>query len=82
MRNTDVQNVLVLDHLKKAPITPIDALHLYGCFRLAARIYELREDGHQIHTNRVLNSDGNPYAEYVLLKLAGRHTPDERKQAR
>ena len=60
----------VLDHLRSAPITPLEALHKYGIFRLAARVYDLREDGHDIVTNWVENGNGNRYAEYVLLKLA------------
>lgn len=31
-------------------ITPIDALREFACFRLAARVYDLREDGHNIVT--------------------------------
>ena len=65
-----IQNVMVLDHLRNGPITPIEALHRYGCFRLAARIYDLRQDGHQIITMRVLNDQGNSYAEYHLVRTA------------
>jgi hypothetical protein len=67
-----VQNALVLDHLRRAPLTPIEALRLYGVFRLAARIFDLREMGHEILTTRVINDYGNSYAEYHLLKLAPR----------
>ena len=72
--NHVVQNAMVLEHLTRGPITPIDALRLYGCFRLAARIYDLRQIGHNIITTRVLNAEGNPYAEYHLLKQAQRLT--------
>lgn len=67
---TPIQNELVLDHLRSKPITPRTALRLYGCFRLAARIHDLRQDGHQIITRKVLNEEGNPYAEYHLLRQA------------
>jgi hypothetical protein len=70
--NHIIQNAMVLDHLTRGPITPIDALRLYGCFRLAARIYDLRQLGHDIITLRVLNAEGNSYAEYHLIKLAQR----------
>jgi Helix-turn-helix domain len=67
-----VQNALILDHLRTRPITPIEALRLYGCFRLGARIFDLRQMGHEILTTRVINDYGNPYAEYHLLRLAPR----------
>lgn len=37
------QNSDILKHLKRRPITAIQALNLYGVFRLAARINDLRE---------------------------------------
>jgi hypothetical protein len=68
MSDTSYQNAMVLDHLRQGPITPMDALTSYGCFRLAARIYELRASGHHIITVRVPNGNGNHYAEYHLLR--------------
>jgi hypothetical protein len=45
------QTDLVFDHLKReGTITPMEALKLYSCFRLAARIGEIRQAGHQIET--------------------------------
>ena len=35
---------MILEHLEKyGSITPLQALDLYGCFRLAARVHELRK---------------------------------------
>lgn len=31
-------------------ISPLDALSEFGCFRLAARVYDLRKDGHRVVT--------------------------------
>ena len=42
------QNDLILNHLKHAPITPLEAYQKYGCLRLGARIFELRQQGHEI----------------------------------
>ena len=47
-------------------LTPIAALDRFGCFRLAARINELRELGHDISTVIVETPDGKRYASYVL----------------
>jgi len=68
----ETQNAMVLAHLRTAPITPMEALRNFGCFRLAARVYDLRQYGHEILTLRVVNNHGNAYAEYHLLKLAPR----------
>jgi len=54
----------ILSHLKiEGSITPLDALMLFGCFRLGARIFELRKQGHDIETKRVTDK-GKTYAEY------------------
>jgi len=42
------QKEKILQHLQKKSITPIEALELYGCFRLAARVWDLKNDGHKI----------------------------------
>jgi hypothetical protein len=62
MRQTD----LILNHLKdKGSITPLDALNLYGCFRLSARIFEIKDQGYEIITNKV-EHNGKKFASYVL----------------
>jgi hypothetical protein len=66
-----IQNVQVFDHLRDfGSITSREALDSYGVFRLAARIYDLRQLGHNIITVRVLNEYGNSYARYHLLQQA------------
>lgn len=48
------QNQRILTYLKSGrPLTPITALNKFGCFRLAARIADLRKDGHTIFTESV-----------------------------
>lgn len=56
----------ILEHMKRAPINPIQALNLYGCFRLAARIADLRKQGHEIETVDVGMANGKTFAEYRL----------------
>ena len=34
-------------------ITPLEALNLFGCFRLGARIADLKEEGHDIKSEFV-----------------------------
>jgi len=50
-----------------AGITSWDALRECGCFRLAARVAELRAAGHDITTTYETADDGTRYARYVLV---------------
>lgn len=62
------QNERILNHLKAhGSITPLEALDRYGCFRLAARIGELRSKGHGIDTDTV-RRNGKHFAVYRLAK--------------
>lgn len=60
-----------LEHLKRhlksgRSITPLEALGLYGIFRLAARIKELRDKGWDINTDIRNDPNGKIYATYGL----------------
>lgn len=45
------QNAIVLDWFtRRKTITPLEAIKDLGVLRLGARIFELREAGHDIHT--------------------------------
>ena len=60
------QNTEILADLKSGKnITAIDALNDYGCFRLAARINDLRRRGHDIKTV-MINRKGKKFAVYYL----------------
>lgn len=62
----NTQNQQVLAHLKQGKtLTPIEALREYGIFRLAARIYNLKEDGWPIIAERV-PTESNTFAKYSL----------------
>jgi hypothetical protein len=59
------QESLILTHLKTKPITGLDALFDYNCFRLAARICDLRNKGHLIEKRWIVKGDKR-YAQYWL----------------
>lgn len=66
------QNNEILNHLRsQRTITAFEALQLYGSLRLAARIKDLREAGHTIHTDMIPVGKGKTIAEYTLIKEAG-----------
>jgi hypothetical protein len=48
-------------------ITQLDALNMFGCFRLSARIANLREEGLDIVTDMV-NVNDKRIAKYYLAK--------------
>ena len=63
----DTQNDLILTWLRSGrPLTPIDALREFGCFRLAARIRELREQGEPIQSRLVRGRATANHAVYWL----------------
>jgi hypothetical protein len=55
----------ILGMLKSGPVTAMDALQKAGCFRLAARIAELRQQGHNIETETI-EVNGKHIAQYQL----------------
>jgi hypothetical protein len=50
---------------KGKSITPIDALNKFGCFRLSARIADLRDEGLNIATKYVTKA-GKTFASYSV----------------
>ncbi len=65
------QTEMIRAHLEAGrEITPIDALEQYGCFRLAARIKELRNAGLPIET-LTEQRNGKAWAKYRLVGQLG-----------
>lgn len=65
-KHMDKQSTRILKHLQRGnTINPMQALKLYQCFRLAARIYDLKEAGHDIKKTMVTRN-GKRYARYSL----------------
>ena len=61
------QNQQIKSYLEKGKaITPIQALNKFGCFRLAARISDLRNDGLNIAT-KIVTKDGKTFASYRIV---------------
>jgi hypothetical protein len=61
------QNKQIADYLNKGKkLTPIDALNKFGCFRLAARIADLRNDGMNIVTNTIKLENKKQVAQYSI----------------
>ena len=57
----------ILAHLRAGNrLTALEALESFGCFRLAARIHELRREGWQIEERTVETRSGKRVAEYSM----------------
>jgi hypothetical protein len=68
MKSTDSQTALIKGWLLNGySITQLDALNMFGCFRLSARIANLREEGLDIVTDMV-NVNDKRIAKYYLQK--------------
>ena len=64
----ETQLKMILHHLKIRPLTPMEALVHIGCFRLAARIFDLRKAGYVIDMKMIEEEEtGARYAEYTLI---------------
>lgn len=68
------QKEYILQHLRAyGSIEPLTALREYGCYRLGARIADLRHEGYNIKTERQTSFSkltGRPvvFAKYILNK--------------
>lgn len=62
------QKEKVLNHLLTgADLTPIEALQKFGCYRLSSVIFRLKEEGYNIKTHKMINSENQRwYARYKL----------------
>ena len=71
------QAEMILEYLQKyGEITAIEALSAIGCFRLAARISDLRADGHNITTEMSQNGKKS-HAIYRLEENNGDILPND-----
>jgi hypothetical protein len=60
------QTTNILKHLKKGKtLTAIQALNLFGCFRLASRINDLKRMGFSI-TSTMVSKGNKRFAKYSL----------------
>ena len=63
----------ILIHLQSGKtINPLQALDLYGCLRLGARIHDLKKNGNFIDT-KMIYKNGSKYAEYSMSLQAKAH---------
>jgi Helix-turn-helix domain len=63
------QNSSILRHLQAGyALTALEALDKFQCFRLAARIHDLRSAGHMIRSSKTSVESGKSIAVYWMPK--------------
>ncbi len=68
------QTAVILRHLKdKGPLTQMEAAQLYSCWRLGARIKDLRYRGWNIVTEMV-HAGGKSWGRYWLISTTPKST--------
>jgi hypothetical protein len=64
------QTQQILNHLKQAkPLTGLEALDTYGCFRLAARVQDIENMGYVV-SRRNIKVGGKRVTEYLSARRA------------
>ena len=63
------QTSLLKQHLEAGKtITSLEALRLYGCLRLSARMHDLRSTGLGVEARTITTLSGKRVAEYYIRK--------------
>ncbi len=68
--NTTQCDKILCYMLRGFAITPLEALRMFGCFRLAARIFDLKDRGHVIHCRTLRIPGGKKVSAYFITHLA------------
>ena len=62
------QNDQLLNYLKQGhSITQLEAVYSFNCFRLGARIHDLKAKGHNIESKRI-DTGTKHFSRYRLIK--------------
>lgn len=65
--SSKTQKALILKALQQGDrLTHLDAEKRFNCLRLGARIYDLKQQGHNIISERITVSSGKTVAQYRL----------------
>ena len=66
------QAMTILRHLQsKGPISQTEAVELYGCWRLGARIFDLRKAGWKIVSEKKTSGEKNWVAYWLASDIQG-----------
>jgi hypothetical protein len=61
------QKKMILEYLQSGrSLTGLDAIRLFGAYRLSGRILDLRREGHPVQTRTIITLTGKRIAEYYI----------------
>jgi hypothetical protein len=64
-----IQQDAILAYLRQGnSITPLEALSRFSCFRLGARIFELKKQGYDIRSELVRGDNNKHFSRYHLIR--------------
>lgn len=67
MKQTQSQEKLIMQWMQSGKsITPIEALNLFGCFRLGARILDLKNKGIEVKSEYITVESGKRVKRYWI----------------
>lgn len=69
---TTPQSQAVRARLERGWLTPLEALRELGCFRLGARVFDLRRAGIPVIDESVVGEDGKRWKRYRIVRGGGR----------
>lgn len=73
------QTLQVLDYIKEyGSITPLEALENIGCFRLGARIWELKDMGFPV-TGTMVTENGKRFKRYYMKSRSESANPERQE---
>jgi hypothetical protein len=61
------QTQQVLRALRRGPLDPLTAWKTLGVYRLGARVYDLKQQGHTIKS-RLVQQNGKRFSRYLLVQ--------------
>lgn len=66
-KSTATQKSLIKEYLLSGKhLTPLDALDLFNCMRLAAVVHTLKKEGFDIQTEIITTATGKKIADYYI----------------
>ena len=81
-QNSPSQKERILRYLRAGGrITPMGALRLFGSMRLGARIWDLKQEGHNIQDRLIETDSGKMVSEYWLEREPARPAGPARQTA-
>lgn len=72
LQSSESQNSKIKAYLLAGnKLTALEALNLFGCMRLPSRIHDLKRQGVEISSDRIVTASGKRVAQYSIRRYEG-----------